>query len=96
MDAPTVTPLSPTLDSLLNQFDAATAPAAAYDAPGSRNVRQTRRRMAQAQRKASGQRANAARTPDVETLYGPLVKAGLARIVRRRGKPPQIEMLIPA
>lgn len=33
------------------------------------------------------------RTPPVEELYRDLIKAGLVRIVRRRGKPPLIQWL---
>jgi hypothetical protein len=32
-------------------------------------------------------------TPSVDELYGPLIKAGLVRIIRRKGRPPLIRWL---
>lgn len=37
-----------------------------------------------------GQLLKSKRTPKIEDLYGKLIKAGLVRVVRTKGKPPQI------
>ena len=89
MQAPTVTPTAdvPKFVADALKLDEKKAP---VRADGARNIRQARRRMAKATRKG---KPNSARTPDIETLYGPLVKAGMARIERKKGQAPKVIFL---
>lgn len=51
----------------------------------SRNIRQATRSIS----KGGGKK----RTPSLEELYGDLIKAGLVRIIRKKGKAPQVKFL---